>query len=91
MKAFLTLVICLLITQSAYIYSCELETNAAQQLEQFFQPIDQASQEKIFEENKVSLSEQAHLGQRYRIVKANLDLVSNDEKAFVMNPFDDVC
>lgn len=91
MKTFLKLGICLLITQSAYIYSCEIETNAAQQLEQFFQPIDQAIQDKIFEENKASLSEQAYLGHRYRIAKANLDLIANDNKAFVINPFDDVC
>ena len=47
-------------------------------------------QDKLFEENKFSLKRLTYFGKRYRIVKVKMDLLSDNGKAFVVNPFDDI-
>lgn len=90
MKTFLNLVACVFVVPSADAGSSESFSLDDQVLAQFFESIDQPTQDKIFEANKAHLIEQACLAKRYRIARADLGLMNNDDKPFVINPFDDV-
>ena len=90
MKTFLKLGFSILLLQSSYIFSNEVFPIDSENLERFFQPVEQGAQDKIFNDNKFSLKGAAYFGKRHRIVKANLGLLAENGKAFIINPFDDV-
>ena len=90
MKIFLKLGISILLLHSSNVFSSEPFPIDSKNLEKFFQSVEHNTQDKVFENNKFSLKGAAYFGKRHRIVKANLDLLAENGKAFVMNPFDDV-
>ena len=90
MKTFLSFGLIILLAHSIAAVSNEPFPVDSESLEKLFQPVDQAIQNKLFEENKFSLKRATYFGKRHRIVKVNMDLLSDNGKAFVVNPFSDV-
>lgn len=90
MKTFLNYGLIILLTHSIAAISNEPFPVDSEKLEKLFQSVDQTMQDKLFEENKFSLKRATYFGKRHRIVKVNMDLLSDNGKAFVVNPFDDI-
>mgnify|MGYP001034281786 FL=1 len=89
MKTFLKLGTAFLLLQSSYVLSNESFPVEYKDLETFFQPIEQSLQNEIFKDNQFSLKRLTYFGKRYRIVKANLDLLAENSGPFILNPFED--
>lgn len=90
MKSFLKIGLIVLLTHSISVISSEPFPVDSASLEKLFQPVEQTIQDELFAENQFSLKRATYFGKRHRIVKVNMDLLADNGKAFVVNPFDDV-
>ncbi len=90
MKTFLNFGLIILLTHSITAISNDPFPVDSESLEKLFQPVDQTMQDRLFEENQFSLKRATYFGKRHRIVKVNMDLLVDNGRAFVVNPFDDI-